>query len=203
MSWASSVTLNSVRRTGSARLGPQTKRVKGAVGGMTSMVPAASSAVLAITRQLFGIDQHLQRRELRVDAHADGRSPRPLELVGGVDLDLQLDGLHRRALQAQGLRAVPLAAARSAPPACASACPGCTGRRSRAAPDPRCRSRRSRPSGALESLGTRSCGVSFRHGSNGGGSFPPPWIIISSNSRALKAPPRAWAPRPGPGEVVG
>ena len=53
-SWASSVIVKSVRRTGTTRLGPQTNSVNGAIGGRTSIVPAASSTVLAITWALFG-----------------------------------------------------------------------------------------------------------------------------------------------------
>src|SRR5215467_9398154 len=50
-----------------------------------------------------GIDDRLQSRELRMNAYLRCLAIGDLELVGGVDFRLQLDGFHRRALQAQGL----------------------------------------------------------------------------------------------------
>ena len=44
----------SVMRTGRIRFTPQMKSVSGAVGGTTSMTPAASRAVFAMTPALFG-----------------------------------------------------------------------------------------------------------------------------------------------------
>jgi hypothetical protein len=56
--------------------------------------------------------EDLQRGELGMDAELHGVRivVRVRELVGGVDLGFELDGLDRRALQAQSLRAVLLVA---------------------------------------------------------------------------------------------
>ena len=68
------------------------------------------------------VDERLERRELRVDAELDRVRVRLgiVELVGRVDLGLELDRLDRGALQPQRLRAVAAAlAAAPAPAACA------------------------------------------------------------------------------------
>ena len=62
------------------------------------------------------IDERLERRELRLDAERDcvGVLVGILELVGRVDLGLELDRLDRRALQPERLRAVAAAFAADA-----------------------------------------------------------------------------------------
>ena len=54
------------------------------------------------------VDQRLEHRELRRDAeiHRSGVAVGKLELVGGVDLGLELDALDRRALEPERLRAL-------------------------------------------------------------------------------------------------
>ena len=54
------------------------------------------------------VRQGLQQRKLRLDAEGDGGGVPvgELQLVGGVDFGIQLDGLHRRAFEAHGLGAV-------------------------------------------------------------------------------------------------
>ena len=88
MSKASSVMLKSVMRTGMMRVAFHTKTASGDCIGMISMRAESVSASLTIRSMLDGIDQHLQRRELRLDA--DGERQRILgrrgQLVGGVDL---------------------------------------------------------------------------------------------------------------------
>jgi len=61
----------------------------------------------------LGVDQHLQGRELRIDAQGGRQGIRLFQPVGRIELDIQLDVLDRRALQAQGLGAItPLSARR-------------------------------------------------------------------------------------------
>jgi len=93
-------------RTGSRRLAPQMKKRSGAAGGTISIVPASRRAVLAMTSEL--VDRSAARgRKLRVDPDAGGGRVGLLQLVGGVDLDVEGDGFDRSPLDAQDLRLVP------------------------------------------------------------------------------------------------
>ncbi len=99
----------SVRRTGTIRLLPQTKRVSGASMGAISSVPELASESTRSSCGAGGIDQRLQHRELRLDAALHRRAILigEFQLVGGVDLGVELDGLDRRSLEAQRLRPLP------------------------------------------------------------------------------------------------
>ena len=53
----------------------------------------------------FGIKQHFQGGKLGVDAHAGGNGICLFQLIGGVNLDFQVDGFFRGAVQAHRFRA--------------------------------------------------------------------------------------------------
>ena len=74
---------------------------------MISSVPALAIASSASSVSTVGIDQHLELRELRMQAvlHRQRILVGKFELVGGVELGLDLDGLDRRPAQAQRIDA--------------------------------------------------------------------------------------------------
>ena len=113
---ASSVIENSVTRTGTTRLRLQMNSTSGASGGRISSVPLALCAATASNSVDARVDQRLEHRELRRDAERDGVGVAvgEFELVGGVDLGVELDRLDRRPLEPERLRALAAAVAADA-----------------------------------------------------------------------------------------
>ncbi len=109
---ASSVTERSVTRTGTTRCLLQTNSVSGASSGSTSSTPGRGERVVRLQVVGARLDQLLEHRELRVDSERDGDRVRVrvVELLGRVDLRLELDRLDRRPLQPQRLGLVGAAA---------------------------------------------------------------------------------------------
>ena len=102
---ASSVTLKSVTRTGTMRFLLQTNSASGASHRHDLQRARLRQRVVRLQLRAGRVDDRLQRGELRQDAELGGVGVlvRELELVGGVDLGFELDGLDRRPLEPQRL----------------------------------------------------------------------------------------------------
>ena len=94
---ASSVIERSVTRTGTTRCRDQTNSVSGCSIGRISRVPGPGQRVVVLEGVGAGLDQRLERGQVGVDAEFHRRAVlvRVLEVVGGVDLGLDLDRLDR------------------------------------------------------------------------------------------------------------
>ncbi len=103
---ASSVIVNSVIRTGATRFLLQTKSVSGAIAGAISSVPLRDRRFSSLSWALVGEINASSTVRLRMNADLGGAAVAALEQVGGVDLDLELEGLDRGPLQPQRLGAI-------------------------------------------------------------------------------------------------
>ena len=99
VSKASSVTLSSVMRTGTTRLLLHTNSVERRLHRRDLQRAERREHVVGDQPCARRVHQRLEHGELRLNAvlHGDRVQFRELELIGGIDLGVELDGLDRRA----------------------------------------------------------------------------------------------------------
>ena len=95
-----------VSRTGVTRFAPQANSVRFDDMGRISIVPTSDRTSLAIEYAARRINQQFQRRKLRRDAEVRRRGVASGQQIRGVDLDVAMDGLNRRAFETQHFSAV-------------------------------------------------------------------------------------------------